>query len=102
LNPMPMPTYYGWLGNSYTLMNEHDKAIATLEKGHRIQPNNVVCLIYLTAAYGLAGRQEDARKTAAEFIRLNPKFSAEAYVKTYKDPVVQERLIGALRQAGLK
>ncbi len=70
-------------------MNEYDKAIAILEKGLRVQPDNTACLIYLTAAYSLAGRQEDARKTAAEFLRLNPKFSVEAFAKNYKDPAVQ-------------
>jgi len=102
LNPMPPPVYYAWLGNSYTLMGEHDKAIAILEKGLGMQPDNTVCLMNLAAAYGLAGRQEDARKTAAKFLSLNPKFSLEAWAKTYKDPALQERLINALRQAGLK
>ncbi len=102
LNPIPPPVYYAWVGNSYTLMGEYDKAIASLEKGLRMQPDNTVCLMNLTAAYGLAGRQEDARKTATEFLKLNPKFSPEAWAKTYKDPAVQERLIGALHQAGLK
>ncbi len=102
LNPLPQAYQYAWLGVSHMLMNQNDKAIAILEKGLRMQPNNNVCLVNLAAAYGLAGRQEDARKTAAEFLRLNPKFSLEAWAKTYKDPAVQERLIGALRKAGLK
>ena len=81
LNPMPPAFYYAWLGISYRLTNQYDKAIAILEKGLRVQPDNTICLIQLAAAYSLAGRQEDARKTAAEFLRLNPKFSAEAYCK---------------------
>jgi adenylate cyclase len=102
LNPMPPAYYYGWLGTSYRLMNQYDRAIATLEKGLRVQPDHMICLINLAAAYSLAGRQEDARKTAAEFLRLNPKFSLEAYAKLYKDPAVQERLVDALHKAGLK
>ena len=89
LNPMPPAFYYGWLGNSYRLTDQYDKAIAILEKGLRVQPDNAVCLMHLAAAYSLAGRQEDARKTAAEFLRLNPKFSLEAWAKMlYKDPAV--------------
>jgi adenylate cyclase len=102
LNPMPQAYLYGWLGISYRLMNQYDKAIATLEKGLRVQPDHTICLIQLAATYSLAGRQDDARKTAAEFLRLNPKFSVEALAKLYKDPAVAEQLISALRKAGLK
>jgi hypothetical protein len=38
----------------------------------------------------------------AEFRRLNPKSSVEAFVKIYKDPTVAARLDDALRKAGLK
>jgi adenylate cyclase len=102
LNPMPPAYYYSWLGMGYRLTNQNDKAIATLEKGLRVQPENMMCLLGLTAAYSQAGRQEDARKTAVEFLRLNPKFSVEAYAKMYKDPAVAEQLVDALRKAGLK
>jgi len=102
LNPMPPAFQYAALGFSHLLMNENDKAISILEKGLRVQPDHTASLIYLTAAYSLAGPQEDARKTAVEFLKLNPKFSVETYVKNYRDPAVQERLIGALRKAGLK
>jgi adenylate cyclase len=102
LNPMPPALYYAWLGVSHMLMNQNDKAIACLEKGLRVQPDSTPCLIYLTATYSQAGRREDACKTAAEFLKRNPKFSAEAWAKQYQDPAVQDRLINALRQAGLK
>ena len=102
LNPMPPPLYYGWLGNGYRLTNQNDKAIAILEKGLRVQPDTLICLINLAAAYSETGRQEDARKTAAELLRLNPKFSVEAIAKLYKDPAAAEQLVNALRQAGLK
>ncbi len=81
LNPMPQAFYYAWLGISYRLTNQYDKAIAILEKGLRVQPDNTGCLINLAAAYSETGRQEDARKTAAELLRLYPKFSVEAYAK---------------------
>jgi adenylate cyclase len=102
LNPMPSAVHYAWLGISYRLMGQYDKAIAVVEKGLRVQPDNTACLLQLIAAYSLAGRQEDARKIAAEFLRLNPKFSVEVLAKFYKDPAVAEKLINALRKAGLK
>ncbi len=102
LNPMPPAFQYAYLGFSQLLMNHNDKAIPTLEKGLRVQPDHTPCLINLAAACSQGGRQEDARKTAAELIRLNPKFSAETYAKIYKEPTVREQLVDALRKAGLK
>ena len=48
-----------------------------------------------------AARKMPARQPT-EFLRLNPKFSVEAFAKLYKDPAVAEQLINALRKAGLK
>ncbi|MEW6114845.1 MAG: tetratricopeptide repeat protein, partial [Thermodesulfobacteriota bacterium] len=102
LNPMPPAIYYGFLGTSHMLMHRYEKATAILEKGVQVQPDNSPCLLYLAAAYSMAGRQEEARKTAAELLRINPKFSVETFAKLYKDPAVRERLTDAWRQAGLK
>jgi tetratricopeptide (TPR) repeat protein len=102
LNPMPPAFQYGFLGTSHMLMHQYQKAIAILEKGVLVQPDNAPCLLYLAAAYSLAGRQEDAHKTAAKLLILNPKFSVEAFVKIYKDPAAREQLVSALRKAGLK
>ncbi len=102
LNPMPPAYYYGWLGTSYRLTNQCDKAIATLEKGLRVQPDHMICLLGLVGAYSVAGRQEDARKTADKFLRLNPNFSVEAIARLYKDPAVADQVTNVLRQAGLK
>jgi adenylate cyclase len=102
LNPMPPAFQYSILGCSYMLTNQNDKAIGALEKGLRVQPDNTPCLVLLAAAYAEANSGEDARKTAAELLRLNPKISAEIYARRYKDPATRERLIDALRKAGLK
>jgi adenylate cyclase len=102
LNPIPTAIQYAWLGAGYMFTNQYDRAIAILKKGLQVQPDNALCLIHLVATYSLAGRQEDASKTAAEFLKFNPKFSVEAWAKGYNDPAVQERLINALRQAGSK
>jgi len=101
LNPMPPAYYYGWLGISYRLTNQNDKAIATFNKGLQIQPDNTNCLVNLAASYIMAARDKEARKTAAEVLRLNPKISAEPIAKLYKDPAVREQLLDALRKAGL-
>jgi tetratricopeptide (TPR) repeat protein len=98
---MPPAWYYACLGQSYRLTEQYDKAIDEYEKGLRVVPDNSFCLLGLAETYSLAGRQEDARKTAAQLLRLSPKFSVEAWAKIYKDPAVQEQMINALRKAGL-
>ncbi len=58
----------------------------------------------MAAVYSLAGQDEKARIEAAEVLRINPKFSLEKFAQnvTYKNQEDKERLIGALRQVGLK
>jgi hypothetical protein len=58
----------------------------------------------MTLAYSLSGRDEDARIEAAEVRRIHPKFSLEKFAKKvgYKNQEDKERLIVALRKAGLK
>jgi hypothetical protein len=58
----------------------------------------------LTGAYGLSGRDEEARATASEVFRIDPKFSLEYFSKTlvYKNQADRDRFINALRKAGLK
>jgi adenylate cyclase len=104
LNPIPPAFYYSTLGQSYMLTDQYAKAIATLEKGLQIQSDHTFCLLYLSAAYSQAGMLEEAYKTAADFLRFNPKFTLKRFEKVvaYKYPAVKERYIKALREAGLK
>ena len=48
-------------------------------------------------------RKEEAHKAAAEVLRIDPNFSIEYFAKTspIKAQADRERLIGALRKAGL-
>jgi adenylate cyclase len=104
LNPMPPAFYYSILGRSYMLTEQYEKAIAELEKGLQLQPDNSVCLLWLVATYCMAGREKEARKTVSELVRVNPKLSLEHLDKAiqFKDPTVKKGIIDALRKAGLK
>ncbi len=59
--------------------------------------------LYLAATYSMMGRLEEARDLVSKALELNPKMTAELWRKRfqYKDPKHTERIIDALRRAGL-
>jgi hypothetical protein len=52
----------------------------------------------------MMGREKEAQSEAEEVRRLNPKFSADYFTKVspYKDQTETDKIIDALRKAGLK
>jgi len=50
------------------------------------------------------GRDKEARAEAAEVLRINPKFSVDSWAKEnpYKDQSQKDKMVNALRKAGLK
>jgi hypothetical protein len=52
----------------------------------------------------MMGREKEAHAEAAEVLRVNPKFSVDSYAKIlpYKDQSETDKVINALRKAGLK
>jgi hypothetical protein len=58
----------------------------------------------MTAVYSFSGRDEKARAEAAELLKIQPKFSVEQLEKklTYKREEDRDRVLGALRKAGLR
>jgi hypothetical protein len=58
----------------------------------------------LAAAYSYLGHEKDARATAAKVLKLNPNFSLKYYATMlpFKNQNDRDRLINALRKAGLK
>jgi tetratricopeptide (TPR) repeat protein len=59
---------------------------------------------FLTAAYSEAGRDDEAKAMAQQLLKRHPNFSVSSwkYARTYKNPEDTERLLNALREAGLK
>jgi adenylate cyclase len=104
LNPIPPNIYLYSLGISYCWTGQYEEAIAWCEKAVRREPNSLFARLFMTMAYSLSGRDEDARVEAAEVLRIQSKFSLENFAKivTYKNQEDKERCINALRKAGLK
>jgi len=104
LNPIPPSWYFQMLGSAYTGAKRYDDAVAAYKKAIQQHPNDPGALMGLAAAYSLSDRQEEARATAAELLKINPQFSVEQAAKKlpYKRPSELAQLTDALRKAGLK
>ena len=59
--------------------------------------------LYLATTYSMMGRLEEARDLVAKALEFNPKMTAEKWSRRfqYKDSKHTDRIIDALRRAGL-
>ena len=104
LSPIPAQLYFVNLAMSYHLTEQYKEAIETAKEGLQQVPNNILLYLQLAATYSMMGRQEEARASAAEVMKINAKFTLEQYSKTiyFKNQADIDRTIEALRKAGLK
>ncbi len=96
---------YAWdLGHACYLMGRYEEAIAAFKKTLTWNLNFLPAHGLLAAIYGELGRKEEAHAEVAEMLRISPDYSLEERMQRmpYKDPAVAERLLAALRKAGLK
>ncbi len=69
------PTYaeaYGHLGFTYTMIGEHDKAVANAERAAALNPNSAYAHMRMGHTLRFAGRYEEAIPEYKKAIRLNP------------------------------
>ena len=104
LNPRYPPRYLKLLGRAYRMAGRYEEAIAHFEESSHPHPNFGPAHLNLAVCYTELGRLEEARAEVAETLRINPQFSLESVEAecTYKDPADIERILAALRKAGLK
>jgi adenylate cyclase len=78
--------------------------VAAYKKSLQLAPDNIVSHIGLAATYSMLGREKEARAEAAEIMRVNPKFSLDFVAKMlpYKDQSQTDKVVNALRKAGLR
>jgi adenylate cyclase len=102
-NPFAPGTYRYSLGLAYLFSGQYEEALEECKKATTREPDNLGAQLSLTVAYGLSGRDKDARATAQEVLRINPKFSLEQFSRSlvYKNHADKDRFIDALRKAGL-
>lgn len=104
LNPKPSNVYLYSLGLSYCFDGQYDQAIKWCERAVRQEPDALFARLFLALTYSLSGRDEMARVEAAEVLRIYPMFSLVKFSKrcALQDKMACERVVSALRRAGLK
>jgi class 3 adenylate cyclase/lipopolysaccharide biosynthesis regulator YciM len=97
------PWLLNFLATAYRDCGDVKLSITAAEESLRLNPQNNDADLILCADYKLAENHDKARTTAEQIIASNPSFSLTNYAKSqpYKDPAQLDRVIGALREAGL-
>lgn len=99
--------YPAWMINvlaaAYRDCGEVELSISAAKESMRLNPQKDDAQLILCSDYKLAADHEQARSTAANIIASNPTFSLADYARRqpYKHPASLNRVIDALREAGL-
>ena len=103
LSPIADLWFLGYLGSCYRMTGRYEEAISEYKKVIKRSSDNVFAHLGAAAAYSLWEHEKEAQAEAEEVLRIDPKFSLESFRKgqLYKNPKELERLINALRKAGL-
>ncbi|MEE8531192.1 MAG: tetratricopeptide repeat protein [Hyphomicrobium sp.] len=105
LHPYHPSWYFFYLGRGYVFKGEYDLSVAALDEGLRRAESDFLKGAFhrdLAFAHMEAGREEEARRHMVEGQRLNT--SSAAWYRNYyrfKNPAHLERVLAALRNAGL-
>ncbi len=106
LNPNASTITFVNLGHAFRNAGRFEEAVSTYKKGIQRAPDYIIAHIGLGTTYSLMGRDNEARAEAKEVLRINPKFSLGHFAKTgasaYKDQSEIDKIVNAMRKAGLK
>ena len=101
------PVYPLWylvmLGQVCRVLGKVDESIAAYSEMVNRDPDHIEGHIGFAGILSETGRIEQARASAAEILRINPKFSINRYTSNiaYRDQAVIMRFAEGLRKAGL-
>ena len=92
------------MGAACFTAGQYEESIANWKKSiDRFGPEPVR-QAFITASYSELGRREEAIAMAQELVKTDPEFSVSSWnlARMYKNPMDTERLLDALRKAGLE
>jgi len=108
LNPKYLNDRVSWIldfmGFASFTAGRYEESIEAMKKAlDRFGPF-ILREAFLIAAYSELGRDDEAKAMAQQLLKRHPKFSLSSwtFARTYKNPEDTERLLKALRKAGLK
>ena len=103
LEPFAPGFYYANLGMAFFQNGtDCDEAVKACEKALKLAPEGMIIHLWATTVFSACGREKEARKTAKELLRINLKFSVEAFAKRLpQNQKDKDRIVEALRKAGL-
>ena len=80
------------------------EAVLAYKKANQLAPDRSDTDASLVVTYSMMGREKEARAEAAEVLRINPRFSVDSWAKVslFKDQSETDKVVNALRKAGLK
>ncbi len=103
LNPHYPLGYARVLGYAHFTQGRYQAAIEGFTRAIERNPGAQRTHMWLAASYALSGQLEEAQWEVQEVLALDPEFSLTRISQAvpYKDPAHLERLVDALRKAGL-
>jgi adenylate cyclase len=105
IDPFPSSWYYLELGFAYFLTGNYQEAVRVGRKACALTPDNEGCHRTLAAAYGMLGKDTEARAEAAELLRIMPEWSIEGWKQRqgdlWKKQTDVDHFVEGLRRAGL-
>ena len=103
LEPIAPDIYVQNLALLHFQAGDCQEALALCDRGLRRERDSLNSHVIRAAIFGSCGREEDARKEAAEILRINPKFTLESYsrILPYKYQTNRDLTRQGMRRAGL-
>ena len=102
-SPIPWSITLMNMASCYRMMGQYEEALVIGKKLVEQYPDHLLGHLGLVATYSMMGHMEGARAEAAEVLRIDPKFSLESANRLlYKNKADSDRLMNAMRKAGLK
>jgi adenylate cyclase len=103
-NPIGPSYLYQCYGTALRDTERFEEAVSAFKKAIRLSPDNIYAHAGLAVTYSMIGREKEALAEAAEVLRIDPKYSVGSFAKNhpYKDQSQTDRVVSAMRKAGLK